>query len=49
MSRPEARTVSYSVADLTTEGVSFTYYPEAPDQTVEPLRFALLQPLGGAA
>jgi hypothetical protein len=49
MSRPEARTVSYSDADLTPEGVSFTYQPESPDQPGEPERFTLLQLLGGAA
>jgi hypothetical protein len=49
MSRPDARTVSYSLVDLMPEGAAFTYYPKTPDQPVEPMRIVLADALGGAA
>jgi hypothetical protein len=49
MSRAEARTVSYSVADITPEGSTLTYHPDAPDLAVEPIRVVLRDQLGGAA
>lgn len=49
MSRPEARTVSYSVADLTPDGVTFIYQPLGPNQPEDSVQLSLLPLAEGVA
>ena len=49
MSRADARTVSYSLANLTPEKSTFSYYPDAPDQPAEPSSIVLHERIRGAA
>ncbi len=41
MSRPEARTVSLTIVELDAQEVRMMYYPEAPDQPIEPITASL--------
>ena len=36
MSRPEAKTVSYTVTEVQSEHVRLAYYPDSPDHVAEP-------------